>query len=249
MAPDAIILTIALGLALGAAGGFFGIGGGLIAIPVLGLCYGMNEQAAQGTALVMMAPNVLMGLWKYNRRNRLDGRVAGTLAASAVACGSLSATFATRIASHELRITFATFITVIALYLVWRLRWRTSTRTPLAWGWASLVGATGGFLSGLFGVGGATIAPPALTSFFGMTQTSAQGLSLALITPTTIIALMIYAHAGAVDWAMGLPLAVGGVSGVPVGVAAAHNIPERLLRMLFCFLLSGTAVMLLLANR
>ena len=33
----------ALGLALGALGGLFGIGGGLIAIPVLGLWFGLDQ--------------------------------------------------------------------------------------------------------------------------------------------------------------------------------------------------------------
>ena len=54
----------ALGLALGALGGLFGIGGGLIAIPVLGLWFGLDQQLAQGTALVMAVPNVFLALYR-----------------------------------------------------------------------------------------------------------------------------------------------------------------------------------------
>src|ERR1700733_13729421 len=40
MVPMTIVIAFALGLALGVLGGLFGIGGGVIAIPVLGLAYG-----------------------------------------------------------------------------------------------------------------------------------------------------------------------------------------------------------------
>ena len=66
----------ALGLALGALGGLFGIGGGLIAIPVLGLWFGLDQQIAQGTALVMSVPNVFLALYRYNQRNKIDLRQA-----------------------------------------------------------------------------------------------------------------------------------------------------------------------------
>lgn len=73
---------IALGLLLGALGGLFGIGGGLIAIPALGLLFGLDQQLAQGTALVMVVPNVLLALWRYHQRNRIDWRHALLLGVS-----------------------------------------------------------------------------------------------------------------------------------------------------------------------
>jgi uncharacterized membrane protein YfcA len=96
----------------------------------------------------------------------------------------------------------------------------------------------------MFGVGGATIAPPALTAFFGMSQTAAQGLALALIAPSTMIALAAYAAAGQVNWTAGIPLAIGGLLSISAGVALAHRLPERWLRLLFCGLLMVTAAIL-----
>ena len=58
-------LDLGLGLLLGALGGLFGIGGGLLAIPALGLLFGLDQQFAQGTALVMVVPNVLLALWRW----------------------------------------------------------------------------------------------------------------------------------------------------------------------------------------
>src|SRR5579885_2561080 len=73
-----------LGATAGLLGGLFGIGGGVVAIPLLGLIYHFDQQTAQGTTLVMVVPNVLYGFWRYWRRVGLDLRIAGTLAATAV---------------------------------------------------------------------------------------------------------------------------------------------------------------------
>ena len=244
-----ILLTFALGMLLGGFGGLFGIGGGLIAIPVLGLAYGMDQQLAQGTALVMIVPNAILGFWRYRQRVGVDLRVAATLASCAVVATYVSARFATALEAGKLRAAFAAFIVILAFYYAYRVYGggkTTPPRPPLAWGWTAIVGIVGGLLSGLFGVGGAVVAPPALTTFFGRTQAEAQGLALALIVPGTVIALATYAHAGQVDWQMGVPLAAGGMIGIYGGVAAAHKLPEKQLRLLFCGLLVLTAGMLIL---
>lgn len=74
----AFAINLGLGLLLGAVGGLLGIGGGLIAIPILAALYGMDQQLAQGTALVMILPNVLVGFWRYNSARRsIFGRWRG----------------------------------------------------------------------------------------------------------------------------------------------------------------------------
>jgi uncharacterized membrane protein YfcA len=248
MTAQMVLMTFGLGALFGGFGGLFGIGGGLIAIPVLGLIEGMDQQVAQGTALVMIVPNVMLGFWKYRQRVAVDMRMAAALAVSGVAFTYFAARIATSLNSGELRSAFAIFMIAMAIYLAVRLLVGTATglsRSPLPWAWSLLVGATGGLLSGFFGVGGATIAPPALTTFFGVNQMAAQGLALALIAPGTVIALLTYANAGEVDWRTGIPLAIGGLIAVPGGVKAAHSLPEAALRLLFCGLLVATAALLL----
>jgi uncharacterized membrane protein YfcA len=248
MTPLTTVIAFALGLALGVFGGLFGIGGGVIAIPVLGLAYGMEQQVAQGTALVMVAPNVILGFWGYRRRFGLDQRVAATLAICAVPTTYVAARFATYLNATTLREAFAIFIVVLSIYYACRVLSSgkgSKPRAPLARGWTWIVGVVGGLFSGIFGVGGGFVAPPMLTAFFGYPQAQAQGLALALIAPGTVIALATYAHAGKVDWGMGVPLAAGGMIGIFGGVAAASRLPEPTLRLLFCGLLASTAVFLL----
>jgi uncharacterized membrane protein YfcA len=247
-----LVLFLALGAVLGALGGLFGIGGGLIAIPVLTLFFGLDEQHAQGTALAMVAPNVMVGLWNYAKRGDLERRVALLLAGSAVVFTFLGALYATRVAGPGLRYAFGAFVAALGIYFAYRaLRAPHGTPAPrarLAWGWTAVVGALGGILSGLFSVGGAVFAVPVLSLLFGYSQTAAQGLSLALVAPGTIVGIVTYAVAGDVDWAIGIPLALGGVLFVRHGVALAHHLPERTLRLLFCGLLGVAAAALFLKN-
>ena len=245
--PLDLLVFLVLGAVLGAFGGLFGIGGGLIAIPVLVLFFGLDQQHAQGTALVMVAPNVLLGLWDYAKRGDVDRRVAIVLGACAVSFTFVGALYATHGAGPGLRYAFAVFIVAIALVFAYRALRETAAGKGgprLAWGWTAVVGAVGGVLSGLFSVGGAVFAVPVLSIFFGYTQTEAQALSLALVAPGAVVSIVTYAVSGDVDWPIGIPLAIGGMLSVNFGVTLAHRLPERTLRLLFCGLLVATSIAL-----
>lgn len=247
MSIAAMAGMLCLGAVFGGFGGLFGVGGGIIAIPTIVLLFNMDQQAAQGTALVMILPSVLLGFWKYRQRNVIDLRMAALLSLSAVLSTYCAARAANIISTGALRDAFAAFLVIMAFYFGWKTLSRAesaSRHQALGWGSSWLVGVTGGVLSGLFGVGGATIAPPALTRFFGLSQTAAQGLALAMIAPGTVVALAVYARAGAVDWTMGIAMAIGGLIAVPIGVAAAHKLHDEKLRLLFCGFLMLSAMMI-----
>lgn len=242
-------LNLVLGLVLGALGGLFGIGGGLIAIPVLGVLFDLDQQLAQGTALVMVVPNVLLAIWRYHQRNRIDPRHAAALGVASFSFAIAGAAVAVSLDAGRMRIAFVGFLVALAVYTLSRVFFRlqpggTELRHP--WPWLGVLGAGAGALGGLFGVGGAVLATPVLTSVFGTSQVVAQGLSLSLAAPSTAVTLFTYAAHEQVDWALGLPLAIGGLLSISLGVKLAHALPERLLRVLFSGFLLLSAVMLAL---
>lgn len=243
----AFALNILLGLALGTLGGLFGIGGGLIAIPALGVLFGLDQQLAQGTALVMVVPNVLLALWRYHQRNRIDLRHALALALSSFVFALVGAGWAVNLDPEAMRLAFVAFLVALAFYNLLRMWLRppaASGELRHPWPWLAVLGSGAGMLGGLFGVGGAVIATPILTSVFGTSQVVAQGLSLALAAPSTGVTLVTYAMHGHVNWALALPLAIGGLLSISWGVRLAHALPERLLRMLFTAFLLACAVAL-----
>ncbi|MDP9024675.1 MAG: sulfite exporter TauE/SafE family protein [Candidatus Eremiobacteraeota bacterium] len=244
-----IALDLGLGAVIGAMGGLFGIGGGIIAIPALVLVFGMHQQTAEGTALVAIVPNTLVGLWSYARRDRLDPRIAFALASTATISSAAFASLALGWNERALGIAFASFLAVVASWILWGLVRKLPVRgRPLPSGWSAIVGAIGGGLSGIFGIGGATVTPPAMTALFGIEQTAAQGYALALVAPGSIAALVTFARAGHVDWLAGFPLAVGGAFAVPFGVSIAHRLSQRRLKTLFALLVLSTSLVLVIKS-
>jgi uncharacterized membrane protein YfcA len=252
--PDlALLANLLLGAGLGVAGGLLGIGGGLIAIPILAWLYGMDQHLAQGTALVMIAPNVLVGFWRYHQKHRIDLRSVGVMSLFSMLSTWIAARYATGMGSQQLQLAFAAFLIVLALWFALRLK--TETRAALAAApqeaktvslrLLPLIGIASGGMSGIFTVGGGLVVVPALVTLFGMPQTRAQGMALALVVPGALVALGTYAHAGHVDWHTGIALAAGGIVSVSRGVALAHRFRPRDLRLMFCAVLLATAAMTL----
>lgn len=236
-----------LGAALGTLGGLFGIGGGMIAIPVLGLLFGLDQQLAQGTALVMVVPNVLLALWRYHQRTRIELRHALPLASMGFCFAWLGSIWAVGVDAQSMRLGFVVFLLALGGYNLLRMFMaspKAGGEMRYGWPWLGVLGAASGTMGGVFGVGGAVVATPLLTSVFGTSQVVAQGLSLALAAPSTTVTLVTYGVHGQVDWRMGAALAVGGLLSISWGVKLAYAMPEKLLRGLFCGFLVLCAVML-----
>jgi uncharacterized membrane protein YfcA len=240
-----------MGAALGFCGGLFGIGGGIITIPLLGIFFGYSQQLAQGTVLLLVIPTATTGLVQYLRRVSVDWRIVGVLFITALPLTVATAHLATRVPSELLRYAFVAFLLVLAAYIA-RRAWMLGKRAPrkqLPLRFAALLGLACGGVSGLFTVGGSIFGVPMLTEYFAQPQIVAQATSLAFSLPGVFLSLAVYALAGDVNWAVGLPLAIGGMSTASFGVAVAHRLPERRLRFLFVGFILASAVALFVRAR
>ena len=249
-------ICLACGALIGFLGGVLGIGGGLIAIPALVLLMDMSQQLAQGTALIMVLPTIVMAVRKYNQHTRIDRPAAIAGALGAVLFTWVGARLALGIPSGTLRLSFAVFLFFVAVFYVYKIaraprpaakgRARQARPAPaFTRGRAALLGVASGTLGGFFGVGGAIMAVPILTSVFRLPQTSAQALALTMVIPGSTIALATYSWAGQANWWIGLPLAAGSLLFVPVGVRVAYRLPERKLRACFAAMLFATVLLLI----
>lgn len=112
-----------------------------------------------------------------------------------------------------------------------------------------LLGAVTATLAVAVGVGGGIIYVPALVAFFDFAQKDAQGTSVAVIAPASLIATVINHRAGWVEWQVAFSLAIGAVIGAVGGAEVAKQLDDKVLRRLFAVLLVVTAARLFLRNR
>lgn len=99
------------------------------------------------------------------------------------------------------------------------------------------VGLVAGTLGAMLGVGGGIVYVPALVALFSFAQHEAQGTSLAVIIPSTMIAAYVHARAGRVDWRTALLLGIGGILGGVVGARIALSLDAPVLKRMFAVFL------------
>lgn len=108
-----------------------------------------------------------------------------------------------------------------------------------------LVGLAAGALGATLGVGGGIVYVPALVALFSFAQHEAQGTSLAVIVPSTIIAAYVHAKAGRVDWKTALLLGMGGIIGGMLGANIALALEAPVLKRMFAVFLVLVALRML----
>lgn len=104
-----------IGGGLGFLGGLLGIGGGIIAIPVLAWLFQMDQQLAQGTVLIMIIPNVIMSVIHYRRRNDIKFKNIIPLCILSSVFSVFSSMLAIHLDAASLNLFFCGFIFLLAL--------------------------------------------------------------------------------------------------------------------------------------
>ena len=82
---------VAIGLAAGVSSAFFGVGGGIVAVPLLILVAGLSERPATATSLLAIAITASAGVVAYGLRGQIDvgyAALVGIPAAAGALAGS-----------------------------------------------------------------------------------------------------------------------------------------------------------------
>jgi uncharacterized protein len=260
---DLLLLAAAIavgGVLAGVLAGLFGVGGGIVAVPVLyevfrilGVPDQVHMQLCIGTSLAIMAPT--------NIRSYLAHRATGAVLADVVrqwtpavilgiAIGSLVATVAP---SAVFKIAFIVIAAIIAGKLLFaRQHWRLGDdlpKHPLA----RLYGLAIGLMASLTGVSGGSLCTMVLT-LYGRSIHQAVATSAGIVVPITLAGTVGYIVAGLPHQGLLPPLSIGFVSligfalmapvsslAAPYGARLAHRLPKRALEVAFgLFLLAAS---------
>ena len=119
MSAPMIAAALAVGLAAGVLAGLFGVGGGILFVPLL-VALGLGQLEAEATSLLAILPTVAAGAWRQRRYGNLRLRPAAVVGLASVGGVALGATIATSLPEELLRRLFGVLVLCVAAQLAWR---------------------------------------------------------------------------------------------------------------------------------
>lgn len=240
------VKIIAIGLVAGLFSSLFGVGGGIVAVPLLMMLAGFPARQATGTSLAAIVITATVGATLYAFEGEVDFARAALVGIPAVGGVLLGTALQQRIPARNLTFAFAALLVGLGAWMLLgdgaeaAADSSADTRTIVA---ALAAGVAAGILAGLFGVGGGILFVPALVAL-GLGQLSAEATSLVAVIPTVAVGAYRQHGYGNVHVRTACILGVSSVIGVYVGVLVALAADEAHLRRLFGLLLVATAVQL-----
>jgi uncharacterized membrane protein YfcA len=263
-APTGELLALAAGVAAsgliaGTVAGLLGVGGGIVLVPVLyqalsilGVDESVRMPLAVGTSLATIIPTSIRSTLSHHRRGAVDWTVLRAWAAPTIAGVLIGTWLAAIVGGKGLTAVFAAGAGALGLYmLVGREGWRLGDTVPAGvWSWP--LGLANGCLSVMMGIGGGT---------FGVTVMTLYGMAIHRAVATSAGFGLIIALPGALGMIVSgwdaqtlPPLSLGFVNliglalivpatilAAPWGVALAHRLSRRTLRLAFGVFLCLTA--------
>lgn len=117
------LLAAALGVVAGVMAGLFGVGGGILFVPIL-TWIGLSQLHAEASSLLAIIPTVLVGVWRQQRYGNVRWRPAAVLGVASIAATVGGAQLAVSLPETTLRRLFAILMILTAGQIAWRARAR-----------------------------------------------------------------------------------------------------------------------------
>ncbi len=249
-----VFLYIVTGAFAGFAAGLFGVGGGLIIVPVLYYIFstqGYDQQhlmhMAVATSLATIVFTSISSTLAHHKKQAVLWPVVLLLAPGIIIGAWFGGMFSSTLDTKILTSIFAIFELLVATNLLLQKQpgqHQTKINTITATAGGTIIG----FISTIVGIGGGTMTVPFL-HWFNISMRSAVATSAACGFPIALIGTLSFIYSG---W--GLPLSDTATLGylqlyalmiiapssfifAPLGAKLAHSIAEKTLRHSFAFVL------------
>ncbi|MGO9014093.1 MAG: sulfite exporter TauE/SafE family protein [Dissulfurispiraceae bacterium] len=238
-------MILIIGLMAGIFGGFVGVGGGVVMIPFMVKGLKLGQHKAHGTSLVALVFTGIAGAITYAVAGTVDIVASVSLAATAIFTAPFGAHFANSLPEWKLKRSFGGFLLLVAILLIFK-PYVTPHASHIS-GWEKIMillssGVFTGFISGMMGVGGATIMIPAMVLLVGMGQHIAQGSSLLAMVPVGAAGAYAHYKLGNVETKCLPGLIAGIVVGTFLGGTLASVLSDDALRFVFAIILFWTGM-------
>ena len=247
-------LYLALGALAGTLAGLFGIGGGLVIVPVLIFSFGLQgisgeiaAHLAVGTSLATIVFTSISSVRSHHLKGAVRWEVFRPMVAGIVVGAAFGAWTASLLSGPVLELVIGVFVILVGIKMLLDINPKTARPVP---GRGGLTGAGGviGWASAIFGIGGGTLTVPFLSwrsvpMQQAVATSAACGLPIAIAGATTNLWTG-SGHPALPDYAVGfvyLPALIGIVATSVLfarfGAVLAHRLDAKLLKRLFAVLL------------
>jgi uncharacterized protein len=117
-----LALVVVLGVGTGVLAGLFGVGGGILFVPILVLFFELGQVEAEATSLLAILPTVVAGTWRQHRYGNVHWRTAVLIGLVAVVGVQAGVLVAVALPEDVLRRLFGLLMLGAAAQLAWRAR-------------------------------------------------------------------------------------------------------------------------------
>jgi hypothetical protein len=125
-------LYVIAGLAVGIMSSLFGVGGGVLLVPILALGFGFGQKSAQGMSLFIMLPIALAGAIRYklNPDISINLSLCGIVALGGIAGAMIGTHLVFNIPEALLKRMFAVFIILTGIHMIVKSFSKSSVKQP-----------------------------------------------------------------------------------------------------------------------
>ena len=117
--PLRLFLILIVASFVGVASGLFGVGGGVLLVPLLVLLFGFQQHTAQGTSLIaLVAPVSLLAFLNYAQAHEVNWTVGLLTMPGIFVGGLLGGKLAHKISPRRMRQAFAIFLFVLGAWQI-----------------------------------------------------------------------------------------------------------------------------------
>ena len=182
-----VIVGMIVGMIVGLLSGMFGIGGGMVIVPVL-VWLGLSQRHAAATSMLAIVPTSISGVISYATCGNVDWLAALLLFCGMFVGGQIGSWLLSRLPELVLRWIFVVFLVFVVFNQISFVPSRDQhiAMSALTGVCLVLLGVVIGILAGLLGIGGGALAVPALSMLFGASDLIARGTSLLAMFPNSI---------------------------------------------------------------
>lgn len=238
-----IAQAVPVGLASGMLSGAFGVGGGIISVPLTRHLLGVAPHISVGSTLAVILPTACVGIYNYHKQGKIVLPLA--LASGAPATiGSVAGAAGTKYLNGEqLMLILCALMLLVGVDFVsgFSNRARKSAdaepqefvANAKSIGIASITGLLIGSLAGMVGVGGGFILVPLYCYAFGLPVKAAFGSSLIVVAMVALPGTVMHFVEGHVDTTLVFSLIAGSLPGAWLGSKLALKSNDEILKHAF----------------